>query len=509
LFSLVFIGGTAYAIVRHQFMDIRMVVRRGLLYLFSIIFIAFLFFGSDFFLEHITREIEVSDILAITLGAVGLMWFRPFFEHITDRIFFRRDYDAAVVVRELGPLLNTNIDLTALLSLLDGFLMRTVKPERVIFLFTAPGRMPSCRIFLHGKDDTSLQAVLEKEVVRLPTIYPAAPVFLQAMEGVAGKEGNLLAHMRRLAIAAAVPLPARDGTAIMLLGEKLSDDIFRTKDIALLSVLAHQAGMAIENARLYAAERQHGEELEWRVAERTAKIVSMQEAQSRFLTDISHELQTPVAILKGNMEILAKNRRGEWKSALQVMTTTLDRMARMTDSLLSIARLNFSKGKLHKKPIAVEDIIEETYHDCVILTEDKGVLLSYASDPALVVGDGDKLKEVILNLVSNALKHTQSGGMIALSGAVANGQIRISVRDTGSGISAEALPHIFERFYRMTDDGAPGSGLGLDICRKIVEAHGGTIAVESELGRGSMFTITLPLAASGAADMMDTADDEN
>jgi signal transduction histidine kinase len=176
------------------------------------------------------------------------------------------------------------------------------------------------------------------------------------------------------------------------------------------------------------------------------------------------------------------------------MTATLDRMSRMTDSLLSIARLNFSKGKLHKKQIKVEDMIEEAYHDCLTLAEDKGILLSYASDTASISGDEDKLKEVVLNLVSNALKHTPPGGTIALSGEVVEKSVAIIVRDTGSGINPADLPHIFGRFYRIHADGSSGTGLGLDICRKIVEAHGGTIVAESELGRGSRFIVTLPIA---------------
>jgi signal transduction histidine kinase len=258
--------------------------------------------------------------------------------------------------------------------------------------------------------------------------------------------------------------------------------------------VAHQAGIAIENAWLYEASQRHGEELEERVRERTEKILSMQEAQSKFLTDVSHELQTPMAVFKSNMEVLMGKHNGNKKTALAVMATTLECMSSMIGHLLAAARLNFSKEKLHKKEIAVENLLEEAYHDCFILAEDKGVLLSYASEPIRIMGGWEQLKEVILNLISNALKHTASGGKIVLRGKVLGERAEISVEDTGSGIAPEDLPHIFDRFYRIRADACLGTGLGLDICKKIIELHGGNIRAESELGEGSRFIVSLPHA---------------
>ena len=213
--------------------------------------------------------------------------------------------------------------------------------------------------------------------------------------------------------------------------------------------------------------------------------------RSRFLADVSHEFKTPVAVLICNMEVLEGKRGGSRKDALAVMSVTLTRMSRMVDHLLASARLDFSQGELCREEIAVAELLQGAYGDCLLLMEAKGVALSHTSDDSRVFGDKDKLREVILNLISNALKHTPRGGAIALIGEARGAEVQISVCDTGSGIAPKELPHIFERFYRIKGDGSPGTGLGLDICRKIALAHGGTITAESEPHKGSRFTVSL------------------
>ena len=273
----------------------------------------------------------------------------------------------------------------------------------------------------------------------------------------------------------------------------------------------------IENARLHKALRERSEErakeLEARVAEKTERIRQMYDAQSGFLTDIAHEFQTPISILKGNIAILAKGapKTGrmaavgqgdvERVNALYVANTTLDRLSRLVNNLLDIARLNFSKNKFYKQMVDVRALVEEARDDCVVLAEDKNISISLAlagaSDAVFVAGDKDKLKEVLLNLLSNALKHTPGGGTITITARAYSEEAEIIVADSGPGIAPENLPQIFERFYKIENrKNTEGMGLGLHICRQIIEAHNGTIVAESEPGSGSRFVIHLPLAPS-------------
>jgi two-component system, OmpR family, sensor histidine kinase BaeS len=210
------------------------------------------------------------------------------------------------------------------------------------------------------------------------------------------------------------------------------------------------------------------------------------------LADIAHEFQTPLAILRGNVEILAAAAtKTEKLRAATTAKTTIDRLSRLIANLLKATYI-----EPVYEAVDMTLLLEETYYDCAILAEDAGISLSLwiAEDAAktFLRGDRDKLKEVLLNLLSNALKNTPSGGAISLAMKFAgSATIEIMVADTGSGIATENLPHIFERLYTISPD---GHGIGLYLCQKIITAHHGTIAVESELGKGSRFTISLPLA---------------
>ncbi len=236
------------------------------------------------------------------------------------------------------------------------------------------------------------------------------------------------------------------------------------------------------------------------------------DARADLFTTVSHELQTPIAILRGNVELL--QRRGitedERATAERVIVATLDGMSRLIGGVLESAKLRSSALHLREETITVDALLREAYEGCLLLAEEKGICLSIDArednDGDMIIhGDFGKLKEVIFNLISNALKYTARGGAIVLRGERSGALAHIVVNDTGFGIAAEDLPHIFERFYRIQNaarpfaaaDGLASNGIGLNICRGIVEAHGGTIVAESELGKGSRFTISLPLAPPG------------
>jgi two-component system sensor histidine kinase ResE len=240
--------------------------------------------------------------------------------------------------------------------------------------------------------------------------------------------------------------------------------------------------------------------------------------RAEFISDISHELQTPIAILRGNVEVLQSGRvtDAERATAERVIVSTLDGMSRLIGNVLESAKLKFSKNISYEKEIAVYALLREMHEDCLLLAEDKGIRLlletSESEEDAFSVhGNRDRLKEVFFNLISNALKHTPRGGTITLRAERARGHgaaiACITVEDSGCGIAPEALPRIFERFYRIEShplafaDGdatappvEPSHGIGLTICREVVEAHKGTIIAESEPGKGSRFIVSLPLA---------------
>ena len=191
--------------------------------------------------------------------------------------------------------------------------------------------------------------------------------------------------------------------------------------------------------------------------------------------------------------------------ALEEALQETARMSDLVDSLLTLARADEGRFDIFPVAIELEPLVREVYETAVILGEDAGLTLSMPTlENAVVMGDRTRLRQLLLNLVTNAIKYTPRGGRVELSVARRAGdEISITVRDTGIGISATDLPHVFDRFWRADRARSRASerggfGLGLSISQWIVQAHGGTIAVVSRLGRGTIFTVVLPTAKESA-----------
>jgi two-component system, OmpR family, sensor kinase len=168
------------------------------------------------------------------------------------------------------------------------------------------------------------------------------------------------------------------------------------------------------------------------------------------------------------------------------------------ENLLTLARADEGELELLRRPVALRAVVDEVVADLGPIAAERGVTVTASGDPARADADRDRLRQVTANLVDNAIKHSRRGGEVRAEAWRANGEAGLRVSDDGTGIPAEALPHVFDRFYRA--DGARGStnggsGLGLAICREIVVAHGGRIWVESEEGRGSRFSVALPASS--------------
>jgi two-component system phosphate regulon sensor histidine kinase PhoR len=219
-----------------------------------------------------------------------------------------------------------------------------------------------------------------------------------------------------------------------------------------------------------------------------------------FIANISHELRTPVASLKALSETLQEGAIDDpavAKDFLNKINTETDRLAQMVNELGELSRLESGELSLELEPIAVAEIVEEVTEMLKAQVDRAGLSLGVDIPPNLpeAQGDRERLEQVLVNLLHNAIKFTPSGGRIYLSAKAEGGNVLISVADTGVGIPADDLSRIFERFYKADKARAGGgTGLGLAIARHIIESHGGKIWAESIEGKGSTFTFTLPIA---------------
>lgn len=223
----------------------------------------------------------------------------------------------------------------------------------------------------------------------------------------------------------------------------------------------------------------------------------------QFTADVSHELRTPLTILRGETEVGLRwaKEPEEFRELFQSNLEEINRMSKIIECLLDLSRAEEGGIKLELSEVDLPEVLEGLVQQSRLIDPDKGLRITFtAEEPVAVRGDWLRLRQVFMNLMDNAVKYTPAGGEVSVVLDTNGGFARISVIDSGAGIPAEDIPHIFERFYRVDKarnraDG--GVGLGLSLAKTFTEAHGGRIELVSEPDKGSVFTVYLPLQARG------------
>ena len=331
------------------------------------------------------------------------------------------------------------------------------------------------------------------EVIRTgkAEIYPELPEALLAASAVDAEHLRLIRELN-LGSAMIVPLIARDRTlgAITLVHAE-SGRHYTDEDLAFAHDLARRAALAIDNARLYAAERSAREAAD-----------SANRMKDEFLSTVSHELRTPLNAMLGWTRMLRSGELDEAKRArgLEVIERNAVAQAQLIEDLLDVSRIISGKLLLNIGLVDLRAVIDAAIDSVKPAMEAKQLRLQATVDPTLapIPADPHRIQQVVWNLLSNAIKFTPKQGTIKLELSRGDARVELTVTDSGPGISREFLPHIFERF-RQADSSITrthgGLGLGLAICRHIVELHGGTINAESRGGgQGATFTVDLPVA---------------
>jgi PAS domain S-box-containing protein len=234
-----------------------------------------------------------------------------------------------------------------------------------------------------------------------------------------------------------------------------------------------------------------------------SRLREMENLRETFLSMLGHELQTPLSIIKGYTSTLARS-DGNWNpetlhKSLQVIEAESDRLINLTNKLLLASRITAGMSVVNKEPVQLSSLTGKVVRRLQVLASGHSFQVEFEPDFPPVSADPALLEEVLTNLVENAIKYSPGGGKISITGKSTLREVSVTVADEGIGISKEDMEHIFKRFQR-TDRSlvrrVKGIGLGLYICKSVIEAHGGSIGVTSEAGKGSQFTFTLPLELS-------------
>jgi heavy metal sensor kinase len=442
--------------------------------------------GIYFFLSHsLTQNLDKS----LELRSAELQNTRGFWMNIQQGSFQEHVGEVVVVYLHSGDVLVTvsgrNIDLPVDTTMVENalagqsaFCTVEMPGGQKLRLYVTPFRpeaLPSAPSgstpVLSGADSAALvvgrsMADIDDSLNRLVRILViAVPVTLV----VAGAGGIFLARR------ALKPVEQIAQTALLIEERDLSQRIrLDTKDeLGRLAFVLNQMIERLEKA----FKRQH-----------------------QFTGDASHELRTPLAVIQAESTLALEKERtaSEYRKSLELVGQEADHMSHIIDQLLTLARADAGEEQMSFEAIDLGKLVEDVAQDAEVLCREKGLRFELGQmESVMVKGDKPRLKELVLNLLDNAIRYTPTDGAVSLS-LIREGRMAVVViRDTGVGIPPEHIPHIFERFYRVDKARSRiegGSGLGLAICQHIVEVHGGKIKVESQVGKGSAFSVFLPLS---------------
>ena len=317
-----------------------------------------------------------------------------------------------------------------------------------------------------------------------------------------------------------MPLIAKERVLGIITIQSFKKNSYTDHHLNVMQSLASYTAIALDNAAAYRQLNEQEHEIR-RLFEEAEKARATAEeadaAKSAFLSTVSHELRTPLTSVLGFAKIIKKRLEDrifplvpaddrkvaqtiqQVEDNLKVVVSEGERLTKLIDDVLDLAKIEAGKLEWHMEAVAVDDVIERATAATSSLLEQKGLRLVKTIAPGLpqITGDRDRLIQVVINLISNAVKFTDTG-TITCRAESRNGDLIVSVIDTGMGIAPADQPKVFERFKQVGDtltDKPKGTGLGLPICREIVEHHGGRVWVESELGKGSTFSFSLPVHA--------------
>lgn len=479
LFSIIFIGFIAYAIVRHQLMDIKVVIQRGLIYsaLLGIIvgfYLSLMHLLGFIFQQATDVTILLSAGVTTVLGIFTAPIIERYFRRITDKIFFKDTYDYSSELQKLSKIMNNTLGLKDTLQDASKKLQQIFKVEKVVFI------LPHERVVCSNG-----------EFEKYKPSY-----FNDVLAGVKNKKENttILKFKKEFNIQALLPITTEDAFMGMLgMGKKLSGDAYTPQDMTLLKTFTYQIGNTLKKVELYEKVRKYAEELETKVEARTLELQHAHKTQEQMMLDISHGLQTPLTIAKNQLDQLKQELPNA--TNLQAFEKSLDEVSAFIYDLLNLAQLE-TTHTIQKDSINLSNLVGESVEYLTTVADTQNISIKSSIQEGIVLpAVKKKIEELIANLMSNAMKYMPERGKkkICVSLNHNNNVVILTIADTGIGISEDDLKHVFDRFYRANTPSkrvTRGTGLGLSICKKIADAHNATINVKSKLSVGSTFTVT-------------------
>lgn len=510
LSSLFFGAMIGVAIVRHRLFDVRLVAARSLAYLLSVGVLIASYIGlssllaSRLFGENMAPGplISTADIVLIIFVALTFGPLKRFFDKLTDRIFYREAYSPQIFLDELNKVIAGTVELSSLLSAAASVIEKHLKSQSCGVIIARPGHSQAR---LAGGDYPDLEPedidFMYSELVELKQKIVLG-------SALSSKQKNLKRLFEHRNIAVCVCLETAYGSneqllAYLVLGQKKSNNLYNKQDLGIIEIIADELVIAIQNALRFEEIQEFNATLQARINEATeeltranSKLKALDTSKDEFISLASHQLRTPLTSVKGYLSMVLEGEGGKLsamqRKLLNQAFVSSQRMVYLISDLLNVSRLKTGKFIMSTAPTSLSDIIESEIAQLAETAGSKQIKLEFKKpkDFPLLELDETKIRQVIMNFADNAIYYTPNGGRIRIELQADAHSIYFKVKDSGLGVPAGEQARLFTKFYRASNarKARPdGTGLGLFMAKKVVNAQGGTILFESKEGKGSTF----------------------
>ncbi|NMB56341.1 hypothetical protein GYA19_00165 [Candidatus Beckwithbacteria bacterium] len=500
IYTLIFIGFISYAIIRHKFLDISLIIARAVSYTLLSFILIILYTVFTYSVSYLFRQEKISmdRILFSSMVAIILVYTYPTLKRLleknSDKIFYKGHYDSQTILTDLTKIMASTLDLDKLLRKLNNTIIKNLRVVDSYFVL----KNKDNKIIIHG---------IEYQNIDLETVSQHKTVLVREET----KIRKIVDLMNQLQFSAIVPLYTEKSGFLGFfgIGNKQSGEIINNQDIKFLEIFGKEVSIALENAKAYKEIKQFSKTLQIKVEEATqklqeanGKLKELDKRKDEFLNVSAHEMRAPLTAVKGYLSMLSEDKAMQKHKQLQAFLDGAlegaEREIRLVNNMLNLSRIEEGRLVYQMGLVKLSQVAQFTYDEFKAEAEAKRLTFRLNINKEIkdkVYVDQDRIHEITTNLVSNAIKYTDEGSVIINVTNPDKDNVEFEVVDTGFGMNKDEQQKLFTKFYRAESSAGKkmGTGLGLYITRLLIEKFGGKISFESERGKGSTFSFILPL----------------
>ena len=513
IFVSAFAGFTAYAIIAHRLMDIKVVLRKSTVYTASLLTILIPAIVIRHFINYNnTSVLYFSDLIILIASITFFAPIKNFYYRLANKYFFTSLYDSRAVIAKLSNNLRTTLNVDKIYQIIDETLTGAFHCKAIGYMRYDKKNGDYHITYNHGFENHNRTEFPGNRLLHELYIANGKSIVIEDLKNMPDVNYNATVRMLSLLnIEVLTPLNIKDKTiGLIALGQKESGDMYNDEDINMMDVISAQAAIALENATLYEKVKRFNIKLKKEVEKATEELVKANEqlkqldqAKSDFISIASHQLRTPLTVVKGYVSMILERNFGEvgekQVGPLEKVYESNERLIQLVENLLNVSRIESGRLQFSFKEYQLEDMVDSVVEELSSYAKKKNLNLVWnrpASPLPKVYIDEEKVRQVVMNLTDNSIKYTQKG-TVSVSLKQVGDDLQFCVSDSGMGILASDLPNLFKKFSRGTGTSlvhTEGTGLGLYVARQMIEAHKGKTWAESEGEyKGSKFFFTLPI----------------